>query len=339
MYRTRELVDGAQAACPGKFEIAACYDIDRSKTDYAAQKYGGKAFYAEEQFLAQDMDVVIISLPPYLHPEAFAHVAAAGKDVYLEKPVCVDAGGRELLLNTIKTHPSVKCYTGLSYRYIGPFRKVKEILSRPDSGKILGVHHHWLVPGDLGLKQDIDSTKLNWRHRFEQSGGQLVCHCCHILDWLRWIGGDMESVMANSFTPPGTAFPFEECELTACFNYRQGGQAVFNLSQNSHQYDQFGLVHTENLGISYAWGNSIHVRVYRTRSRAADEIYEWPLSAAYGEKTDMDRSALQMRDFIEAYLNKGNMPCTLMDGITSYDMACAIRESYRSGRRVSILNT
>jgi predicted dehydrogenase len=192
------------------------------------------------------------------------------------------------------------------------------------------MHHHWLAPG-YGPEQTLDS---NWRNRPDYSGGQLIFHCCHVLDWMRWVGGEIVAVTATSFTPPGITLPHEERELTACMEFAKGGMAVFNLSQESHQYNQFGSVHAKNLGMSYQWGASTFVKEYRKRPRAAEAVHEWSGSPTPGDGSDPERTALQMANFFEAYLAGGPMPCTLTDGIRAYDIAVAIRESYKTGQRV-----
>jgi len=327
MYRTRDLMAGALAAAPDAVEVAACLDIDRAKADCAAQKYGGTAYTEEAAFLRQEMDVVLISLPAFLHADAFARVAQAGYDMYLEKPICVDQAGRQKIVAAAEQYP-VKCYVGLSYRHIAPFRKTAEILRRPEAGRLIGAHHHWLAP------VVNEPLVYGWRDRLDQSGGQLIHHCCHLLDWFWWIGGDIDSVIAASYTPAEALLPHEERELTTCFSFRAGGQAVFNLSQHSHQYVQFGTVHTENLAISYQWGKDTFVKVYRDRSRAADETYEWSLTDKIGDGGEADRNRLQMGEFIEAYLGDKPMPITIADGLRSFDLACATRASCQSGRRV-----
>jgi predicted dehydrogenase len=329
MYRTRELVEGAQAACPGQFAIVACYDIDQQKALTVAERLGGVAYDTEAAFLAHDMDVVLIALPPYLHPAAFTAAARAGKDVYLEKPVCVDDAGRQLVLEAANRY-GVRCYVGLSQRYNIPFRKVAEIATSPEAGRLLAVHHHWLAPG----RPFVPETERGWRDRLEQSGGQLIFHCCHILDWFRWMGGEVQAVSASAYTHPGAALPHEEQELSACFTYDSGALAVFNLSQHSHQYVQYGTVHTENLSVTYEWGVNTHVKVYRNRPRAADETFEWSLTNAPGDGGDRD--ILQLRDFMTAYSEERPMPVSLVDGIRVYDMASAVRDSYRTGQRVTL---
>ncbi len=331
MYRTRDLMAGLESMAAGRYAVTACLDIDRDKAEHAAQLYGGRAFTKEDDFLSHDFDVAVISLPAFLHPQAFAATSKAGKDIYLEKPVCVDPEGRSLLIRTAKEYP-VKCYVGLSYRYIAPFKRAAEILRHPDAGRVIGLHHHWLTPG-YGPEQTLES---NWRNRPQQSGGQLVFHCCHVLDWFRWVGGEVKSVTASAYTPDGVNLPHEERELTACLQFAAGGMAVFNLSQHSHQYTQRGTAHAQNVGLDYQWGASTFVKEYRTRSRAADVTHEWSLSNKPGDGSDKERTALQMKDFFDAYTEGRPMPCTLADGIRAYDIAASIRESYRTGKAVDV---
>lgn len=332
MYRTRDLLAGAEAAMPGVVEVRGAFDIDPARARFAAEKYGGKVFDSVEAFLASpDFDVVLISLPPYLHAGAFARTTDAGKDVYLEKPICIDQAGRDTVTEAVARRP-VKCYVGLSYRHVAPFRKVAEILRRPDSGPILGVHHHWLAPA---RKTPLAPQEMNWRHRLDQSGGQLIHHCCHVFDWFHALGGPMDAVIASAYTPAGVDLPHEERELTAIFSYRTGGQAVFNLCQHSHHYVQYGVVNAADVTVEYQWGHETFVKVFRTRNRVPDEVYSWSLSDQPGDGGERDRNASQMGEFMRAYLEGGELPLGVRDGLRAYDLAVAIRESGRSGRRVS----
>lgn len=326
MYRTRDLVAGAEAAAPGVVKIAACYDVDQAKAKFAAEKYGGRAFDSLDSFLAcPEVDVVLISLPAYLHAEAFARTARTGKAIYLEKPICVDEAGRRVIVEAAKQHP-VRCYVGLSYRYIAPFRKVAEVLRRPGAGKILGAHHHWISPWP---EEPLKPEQIGWRHRLDQSGGQLVHHCCHLFDWLQWIGGPFRAVSAVSYTPPAVEMPHEEREVTAAFTYRDSGMAVFNFSQDSHQYVQYGSIHAEGVGIHYQWGEETFVKVYTKQPRVPDEVW-------HPNESESFRDKWQMKDFIEAFFAGAPMPQTLEDGLRVYDYACAIRQSYRSGHSVAV---
>ncbi|HXH49215.1 MAG TPA: Gfo/Idh/MocA family oxidoreductase, partial [Terriglobia bacterium] len=42
---------------------------------------------------SKDVDVIVITTPPYFHPEHLAEAVTAGKHIYCEKPVAVDPAG------------------------------------------------------------------------------------------------------------------------------------------------------------------------------------------------------------------------------------------------------
>ena len=57
----------------------------------AAQRFTGLSAY--RRLLEQKLDAVAIESPPFFHPSQAADAVAAGKHVYLAKPVAVDVPG------------------------------------------------------------------------------------------------------------------------------------------------------------------------------------------------------------------------------------------------------
>jgi len=327
MYRTKDLMDAAFLVDRDAVEVGACFDIVKEKADAAALKFGGKACYNLESFLGADFDVALISLPPFVHAEAYRACAEAGKDMYLEKPICVNDEGRRLILDTHKQY-NPYCFVGLSYAYVPQFRKALEIARREGNGKLLGIYHHWMHGGNTR-----EAKYDNWRHKFELSGGQLNHHCCHLIQFFRMLGGEPKSVLASSFTSDSFPLPHEEEELNACFKL-ESGIAIFNFSQRSHRNIQYGHINFENISIYYEWGKNTQVRVHRDRPRAADEVYEWD---AYSTAEPEEGFAYaQMKDFMDIYMNEKPLPTTVADGIQVYDIVGNIRESCRTGNTVII---
>jgi myo-inositol 2-dehydrogenase / D-chiro-inositol 1-dehydrogenase len=83
----------------GGFELAAVADYFPARTEAAAAKfhlrpehcYNGLGAY--RWLLSESLDAVAIETPPYFHAEQAAAAVAAGKHVYLAKPVAVDVPG------------------------------------------------------------------------------------------------------------------------------------------------------------------------------------------------------------------------------------------------------
>ncbi len=83
----------------GNFTIAAVADYFPGRAEEAGRQFN---VAAENQFtglggyqklVGQPIDAVVIESPPYFHPEHAAAAVAAGKHVYLAKPVAVDVPG------------------------------------------------------------------------------------------------------------------------------------------------------------------------------------------------------------------------------------------------------
>jgi predicted dehydrogenase len=69
-------------------EIGAVCDIYRNRLDAAAGKTGGKPFKEYKEVLAQkDLDYVLIATPEHWHHQMVLDSLAAGKHVYVEKPM------------------------------------------------------------------------------------------------------------------------------------------------------------------------------------------------------------------------------------------------------------
>ncbi len=83
----------------GGYNLVGAADYFQDRVDAFGEKYGvppGRRFTGlsgYRRMLEQPVDAVAIITPPYFHPEQAANAVAAGKHVYLAKPVAVDTPG------------------------------------------------------------------------------------------------------------------------------------------------------------------------------------------------------------------------------------------------------
>ena len=83
----------------GGYQITAAADYFQEKVDGygdklqvpAARRFTGLSGY--QRLLESDVDAVVIQSPPFFHPRQAADGVAAGKHVYLAKPIAVDVPG------------------------------------------------------------------------------------------------------------------------------------------------------------------------------------------------------------------------------------------------------
>ena len=94
---------------------------------------------AYEKVLATDVDSVILTTPPHFRPAHLRAAITAGKHVFAEKPVAVDAPGVRSVLESceIAKKKNLSVVSGLCLRYGNGFR---DIMRRIHGGEIGEVH-------------------------------------------------------------------------------------------------------------------------------------------------------------------------------------------------------
>jgi myo-inositol 2-dehydrogenase / D-chiro-inositol 1-dehydrogenase len=135
-------------------------------------------FDAYEKLLATDVDVVILATPPHFRPAHLKAAIAAGKHVFCEKPVAVDAPGVRSVLATADEarKKNLSIVSGLCYRYDLPKR---ELIQRVHDGAI----------GDILTMQVSYNTGTLWHHPRQPSWSEMEYQ---LRNWLyfTWLSGD-----------------------------------------------------------------------------------------------------------------------------------------------------
>jgi predicted dehydrogenase len=179
--------------------LAAVYDVRPEAASGLAERCGAQVAAAAEALLAwPGLEGVIVALPPYLHKPAVVQAAAAGLDVFVEKPMAVDvASGREML--DVVGRRGVKLMVGQVLRYYEPYRAILRWQAEGRFGALYAASI-WRVVNGRRMAEG------HWRASRAQSGGYLFEVGIHELDMLRCLMGQPQSVyaLARKVLPPGT---------------------------------------------------------------------------------------------------------------------------------------
>ena len=97
---------GMHSACYKVIEnaqVVAVADVRREKAEEIAKVHGAQIFASGDELIKNaDVDIVDICLPTYLHTEHAVKAMKAGRNVFIEKPVCMTKEEGALLLQTEK---------------------------------------------------------------------------------------------------------------------------------------------------------------------------------------------------------------------------------------------
>jgi predicted dehydrogenase len=166
---------------------------------------GHKAY--EKLVQSKDVDLVLITSPPYFHPEHLEAAVAANKHVYCEKPVASDVQGA-LRVKAIskKAQGKVSIHVGFQKRYDVGYRGMIERIHAGDIGEII-LGQSFYYTNDLGRQNkpgmsDLEARIRNWVFDRALSGDILVEQNIHILDIVNWA---MKSVPVKAMGSSGRA--------------------------------------------------------------------------------------------------------------------------------------
>ncbi len=145
----------------------------------------------EKLVQSKDVDIVLITSPPYFHPDHLEAAVAAGKHVYLEKPVATDVSGcLRVIAAGKKAEGKVSVHVGFQKRYDEGYRGMIEKIHAGEIGDIvLGQTFYYTNDLDRQNKpgmSDVEARVRNWVFDKALSGDILVEQNIHILDIVNW---------------------------------------------------------------------------------------------------------------------------------------------------------
>ncbi len=151
-----------------------------------------KGVKAYEKLLAsKDVDLVLITSPPYFHPEHLEAAVAAGKHVYVEKPIATDVTGCMRALKAGKmAEGKVSVHVGFQKRYDVGYRNTVERIHAGEIGQII-LGQSFYYTNDLGRQNkpgmsDLEARIRNWVFDMALSGDIIVEQNIHIVDIVNW---------------------------------------------------------------------------------------------------------------------------------------------------------
>ncbi len=186
--------------------------------DYA-RRHGVPRWYDDAQALIDDpeVDAVYIATLPDSHKDYALMVAAAGKPVYVEKPMALNYAECETMIAACRS-AGVPLFVAYYRRMLPRFLKVKEIVDTGVIGEVRSVNitlHRRLRPAQ------IDPARPVWRVQPEVSGGgHFVDLGSHTLDFLDYALGPIGRAQGLAVNQAGLYAA--EDQVAATFEFENG---------------------------------------------------------------------------------------------------------------------
>ena len=162
----------------GGYQIAAVSDVYGPRRDAIKQKTNGAATTHTDyrEILEQKIDAVIIASPDHWHVKMAVDAIAAGKDVYLEKPVTHTLEEGAALTKAVRASKQIlQC--GMQQRSWSHFRDAVDLIQGGSLGRVPQVRTYWW------------QNYLAWRDRKAVD--------MQALDWKAWLGSAPEQAFSE----------------------------------------------------------------------------------------------------------------------------------------------
>jgi predicted dehydrogenase len=155
------------------------------------------------QRVIEASDVVLLATPPHFRPMHLQAAIDAGRHVFAEKPVAVDAAGVRKVLAACETARKKKLavVSGLAMRYSNGHREFVKQIHQGALGELRALQANdyrgplWVKPRQPGWT-DMEYHMRNWYYFTWLSGDFNVEQHVHLLDLCSWILGDQYPVRA-----------------------------------------------------------------------------------------------------------------------------------------------
>lgn len=133
--------------------LHAVSDVDSSRAEHFAAEHGCLAVTPDELFARDDIDAVVMALPPQFHADFAIRAVEAGKDVLVEKPIALTVPDAERAVKAARDNGRV-FMTGHVLRFHPAFEGLKALVDKGELGKVGYIHSHRLGLGKFHAEND-----------------------------------------------------------------------------------------------------------------------------------------------------------------------------------------
>jgi predicted dehydrogenase len=139
-----------------------------------------------------EIEAVVLATPHSLHCEQIVAAAKAGKHVFVEKPLGLDAREAESAVKACEQH-NVTLAIGYNWRFQPALRAAKQMLEHGTLGKLLHIEGNFCGPSAYRFARE------HWRHdREEVPAGGMTGRGVHVVDAMLFLAGHIGTVSAQS---------------------------------------------------------------------------------------------------------------------------------------------
>lgn len=332
-------------------EVGAISDVYEPNLERALSLAKGAKAYRDYRDLLADksIDAVLIASPEHWHHRMILDALAAGKDVYVEKPLCrTPEEGRELVEAEKKSKQIIQ--VGMQRRSYDLYQEARGVVAAGTLGKVRMVRSWWLnnhlnataatkLEGKLDWeawqgpaeRRPFDANRFRaWRFYQDYGGGIVADQGAHVFDGIQMImgAGFVKAVTASALPPLRAGVDQPDCVVVSA-EYPEGFLGVFTVNYAAMKYQ------SRNDQLNQADGDKARLDIGRETFRVlpvGDEekpILERKSARGFGWATD-----LHVQNFLECVRTRQRPTAPMALGAQAALVVQLANQSLRERRRI-----
>jgi predicted dehydrogenase/threonine dehydrogenase-like Zn-dependent dehydrogenase len=289
-----------------------------SHSHHTAKKFGFSYSATDEDSLINDaaINTVVVATRHHLHARQVLAALNSGKQVFCEKPLCLNEDELRDIVRVYEDQPSL----GKPLLMVGFNRRFAPLAVRLESF-LRGIHE------PLALHYRVNAGFIpadHWLNDPEQGGGRVIGEVCHFVDFLSFlVGAAPIEVQAHSLANPGK---YSNDNVICSLRFADGSQGTISYLANGDK--------------SYS---KERVEVFGGGAVAVLEDFR-RLDLVRGSQKQVFRSFLRQdkghrgewEAFIAALRTGGDSPIPLAEIVTTMLATFALEKSRSSGQTISV---
>lgn len=335
------------------FELPAVCDVYQPNLEAGLKLAStGAVGHKDYRRLLDDksIDAVVVATPDHWHAKMVIDAVEAGKDVYVEKPLChtIEEGYR--MVEAVRRTRRV-LQVGTQRRSSPLFIEGKSIVDSGVLGEVRLVTSWWMnhqatlnpaqIQGDLDWKswlgdspvRPVDATRFfNWYYFYDYSGGLIIGQAAHIFDAIQWF---MNSKAPLAVTAAGGQLNLKGSEIpdtaTIVLEFAENYLANFTLGYRAMKY------HPSQDQLEQFHGNKARFDINRDGwwlypETTTPDLKPSRQNVVPGNFSRATRD--HIRNFLECIRSRKDPNATVENGLATAIALVMTIESLRTGKRV-----
>lgn len=278
-----------------------------------AERFKFQACAADSEAVLSDPDVtaVIVATRHDSHAPLVARAVAAGKPVFVEKPLALDAEQLAEVIAAVSARPDALVMVGFNRRFAPMVASLRDFFAG--------------TPEPLLMTYRVNAGYIppeHWVHDPAQGGGRILGEVCHFVDLLTMLAGDRVEEVSVVGLPDGSRY--RQDNVVATLRFRRGSVGTIIYAANGDRALEKERIEVTSAGRAAVIDDFRSLtcyekgRAHRTR-RVGDKGHKAELAA-----------------FVEAVKSGGASPIPFAEAVHATEVTLAIVAALATGSSVSV---